>query len=108
MRSSAPSTAPSAAPGALRTRRGRVPGERLAKHTLLLRERGSSTRGVAERYLAQAGYRPSKRWELDSNEAIKRSVQAGLGIGFVSKRVVEDEVARGDLVAFQVEGVPPM
>jgi molybdate transport repressor ModE-like protein len=97
-----------AAPDSLRARRGRVSLKQLADHTLLVREHGSSTRAVAERYLAKAGYRPSKRWELDSNEAIKRSVQAGLGIGFVSKLVVEDEVARGDLVAFQVEGAEPM
>jgi molybdate transport repressor ModE-like protein len=97
-----------AAPDALRPRRGRVSLKQLAHHTLLVREHGSSTRAVAERYLAKAGYRASKRWELDSNEAIKRSVQAGLGIGFVSKLVVEDEVARGDLIAFQVEGAEPM
>src|SRR5215207_3324040 len=97
-----------AAPGALRLRRGRASVEQVAEHTLLVREHGSSTRLVAERYLAKAGYRPAKRWELDSNEAIKRSVQAGLGLGFVSRLVVEDEVARGDLVVFQVEGVEPM
>lgn len=97
-----------AAPAALRLRRGRVSLKQLADQTLLVREHGSSTRAVAERYLAKTGYRPSKRWELDSNEAIKRSVQAGLGIGFVSKLVVEDEVERGDLVAFRVEGAEPM
>lgn len=97
-----------AAPGRLKPRRGRVPVDRLASHTLLVRERGSSTRAVAERYLARIGYHPAKRWELDSNEAIKRSVQAGLGIGFVSRLVVEDEIKRGDLVAFQIEGGEPM
>jgi molybdate transport repressor ModE-like protein len=97
-----------AAPGQVKLRRGRVGPQALADQTLLVRERGSSTRAVAERYLAKAGYRPAKRWELDSNEAIKRSVQAGLGVGFVSKLVVEDELARGDLVGFRVEGVEPM
>ena len=33
--------------------------------------------------------------ELDSDEGIKRSVRAGLGIGFVSRRVVEEELDRG-------------
>jgi len=80
----------------------------LADKTLLVRERGSSTRAVAERYLTRAGYHPVKRWELDSNEAIKRSVAAGLGIGFVSKLVAEDELGRGELVQFAVEGVEPM
>ena len=33
---------------------------------------------------------------------------AGLGIAFVSERVVEDELGRGELVSFQVEGAEPM
>jgi molybdate transport repressor ModE-like protein len=97
-----------AAPGRLRMRRGRVSLEDLASETLLVRERGSSTRAVADRQLARVGYRPAKRWELDSNEAIKRSVEAGLGIGFVSRLVVADELERGDLVEFRVEGAERM
>jgi molybdate transport repressor ModE-like protein len=97
-----------AAPGRLEFRRGRVAVDQLARETLLVRERGSSTRAVAERHLTRAGYHPDKRWELDSNEAIKRSVQAGLGIGFLSRLVVEDELARGELVEFEIEGAEPM
>src|SRR5688500_5317612 len=55
------------APGRLRLARGgRVSTEAIASQTLLVREPGSSTRAVAEKYLARAGYRPVKRWELDS------------------------------------------
>jgi molybdate transport repressor ModE-like protein len=97
-----------AAPGAVPLRRGRIAQSRLAERTLLVREHGSSTRTVSERYLARAGFRPAKRWELDSNEAIKRSVAAGLGIGFVSRLVVADELDRGELVAFALEGAEPM
>jgi molybdate transport repressor ModE-like protein len=97
-----------AAPGQLKLRRGRVSLGDLTPQTLLVREHGSSTRAVAERYLARADYHPAKRWELDSNEAIKRSVRAGLGIGFVSKLVVEEELDRGDLVSFQLEDAEPM
>jgi molybdate transport repressor ModE-like protein len=96
------------APGALELRRGQVSLAELSGRTLLVREHGSSTRAVAERYLARLGYHPAKRWELDSNEAIKRSVQAGLGVGFVSKLVVEAELSRGELESFQVEGAEPM
>jgi molybdate transport repressor ModE-like protein len=97
-----------AAPGKLKLRRGKATIKSLADQTLLVRERGSSTRAVSERYLAKVGYRPAKRWELDSNEAIKRSVAAGLGVGFLSKLVVADELARGELVGFAVEGAEPM
>ena len=78
------------APGRLPS--GRVSLETLAGETLLVREPASSTRSIAERYLARVGYRPAKRWELDSSEAIKRSVRAGLGIGFVSRLEVREEL----------------
>jgi molybdate transport repressor ModE-like protein len=97
-----------ALPGQVRLRRGRARPDELSEQMLLVRESGSSTRAVAERYLARLGYRPAKRWELDSNEAIKRSVRAGLGIGFVSRLVVEEEVERGELVTFRLEGAEPM
>jgi LysR family transcriptional regulator, low CO2-responsive transcriptional regulator len=96
------------APGRLELRDGRVTADRLASETLLVREPGSSTRAVAERFLARAGYRPVKRWELDSNEAIKRSVRAGLGIGFVSRLVAQEELGRGELETFAVEGAGVM
>src|ERR671918_86001 len=88
--------------------RARVKAEELAGHTWLVREPGSSTRAIAERYLARVGYRPDKRWELDSNEAIKRTVRAGLGIGFVSRLVADEEIGRGELEQFTVEGVGSM
>ena len=92
------------APGRLTLRGGCASLAELATQTLLVREQGSSTRAVSERALARVDYRPAKRWELDSNEAIKRSVAAGLGVGFVSRLVVEDELGRGELESFAVQG----
>lgn len=97
-----------AAPGRLPIRDGRVAAADLTELTLLLREGGSSTRAVAERALARVQYEPAKCWELDSNEAIKRSVAADLGIGFVSQLVVEDELRRGELESFTVRGAASM
>jgi molybdate transport repressor ModE-like protein len=94
-----------AAPGAVGER---VSAAELAELTLLTREHGSSVRAVSERRLARVGYRPGKRWELESGEAIKRSVRAGLGVGFVSRLDAADELERGDLVTFAVAGVEPI
>ena len=97
-----------AAPGWVKLRRGKARADELARWTLLVRESGSSTQAVVDRALARAGYRAANRWELDSNEAIKRSVAAGLGIAFLSKLVVEDEIRRGELVSFRVEDIAPI
>lgn len=97
-----------AAPRQLNLKDGQASLAELRRWTLLVREAGSSTQRVAERYLTRAGYQAPNRWELDSNEAIKRSVQAGLGIGFVSRLVAADELKRGELVSFTIEGAERM
>jgi DNA-binding transcriptional LysR family regulator len=54
---------------------------------LLMRERGSGTRHVIEMALERQGVKRSSLhvvMELDSTEAIKSAVEAGLGLGFVS------------------------
>lgn len=97
-----------ARPGALPVRRGRVAPEALAAETLLVREPASSTRRLSERALAEAGVRPRQVWELDSSEAIKRAAREGLGVAFLSRYAVAEEVARGDLELFRLAGRPPL
>jgi len=43
---------------------------------------------------------------LASNEAIKQTVIAGLGISFLSESTVEGSLATGELVQLNVEGLP--
>lgn len=60
----------------------------LANTPLLMRERGSGTRHVIEMALERQNVKRSALqivMELDSTEAIKSAVEAGLGIGFVSR-----------------------
>ena len=80
----------------------------LARHSLLLGAEGSSTRIATERYLARADYRPARIWAFDSYEAIKRAVADGLGVSFVSRLLVRDEIGRGELVTFRISGLEPM
>jgi DNA-binding transcriptional LysR family regulator len=47
-------------------------------------------------------------WELGSSEATKRAAREGLGIAFLSRYAVAEEVARGDLKAFRLAGRPPL
>ena len=94
-----------AAPGRLRAaRRARSPLTSWRRRRCWCASRARARARSPSACLARVGYRPAKRWELDSNEAIKRSVRAGLGIGFVSRLVVEEELDRGELEAFAVAG----
>jgi molybdate transport repressor ModE-like protein len=97
-----------AKPGLLSIRNGKAKPDAVSKETLLVREQNSSTRQVAERELAQAGVRSASVWELDSSEAIKRAAREGLGVAFLSRYAVAEEVERGELESFRLAGCPPI
>ena len=79
---------------------------RLVKEPLILRERGSGTRTVVERYFADGGHALRARMELGSNEAIKQAVAGGLGITIISQHALTLEPMHGQLVTLDVEGFP--
>lgn len=97
-----------AKPGLLQVSGGDVRVEALADQTLLVREASSSTRRVAQLALDRAGVRFSQVWELDSGEAIKRAAREGLGVAFLSRYAVAEEVERGELERFRLAGRPPI
>ena len=70
----------------------------------------SSTRQVAEQALAAAaaGVRPAQVWELDSSEATKRAAREGLGVSFLARYAVAEEIERGELEPFRLAGRPPI
>src|SRR5512135_1229696 len=78
----------------------------LSKETFLLREQGSGTRGVVERFFASHHMALPAHMEMDTNEAIKQSVQAGMGIGIISRHGIELELETNRLVVLDVERFP--
>ncbi|MFZ1940803.1 MAG: selenium metabolism-associated LysR family transcriptional regulator [Terracidiphilus sp.] len=65
---------------------------------LLMRERGSGTRRIVEMALEQHGIKRKSLhvvMELDSTEAIKSAVEAGLGVGFVSRWAIAKDLRLG-------------
>jgi DNA-binding transcriptional LysR family regulator len=84
-----------------------APGQFLAT-SLLMREQGSGSRRVVELALEKAGFKLKafkKVMELDSTEAIKSAVEAGLGVGFVSRWAIAKELELGTLKVAEVTGV---
>lgn len=86
---------------------GPVPPEALRSATLLLTEAGCSYREIFERQLAQAGVRPASVVEFHSVEAIKACAMGGLGVAFLPRMAVQQELAAGRLreVDWQGEGM---
>ncbi|HEY5994979.1 MAG TPA: LysR family transcriptional regulator [Gallionellaceae bacterium] len=84
----------------------RIKPAQLARETFLLREPGSGTRGVAERFFADHRIRLPSSMEMDTNEAIKQSVQAGMGLGIISRHSIELELETGRLAILDAEHFP--
>ncbi|MCB1368168.1 MAG: LysR family transcriptional regulator [Rhodobacteraceae bacterium] len=84
-----------------------VSSEDLLEQTFLTRERGSGTRILMERLLDRLGEgRPYQTLSVGTNETIKQSVMAGLGIALISGHTVASELAEGRLVQIRLPGVP--
>jgi len=80
--------------------------DELANQTFVIRECGSGTRMAVERFFGAAGIKIHSAMEMTSNEAIKQAVQAGLGLGIVSRYTVELELDTGYLTEIKAKGFP--
>jgi DNA-binding transcriptional LysR family regulator len=78
----------------------------LAEEQFLSRELGSGTRSAMERLFAKHRIQPRIRMEMETNEAIKQAVQAGMGLGILSLNSIELELETGRLVMLNVEHFP--
>jgi DNA-binding transcriptional LysR family regulator len=84
----------------------RIKFVRLAEETFLSREQGSGTRSAMERVFAQHQIQPHISMEMETNEAIKQAVQAGMGLGILSLHSIELELETRRLAILNVEHFP--
>lgn len=82
--------------------------KRLEQEVFLVREKGSGTRKAMEKFFEQHGIHLTTRMEVSSDEAIKQSVQAGLGLGIMSRDAVQNELRLGHLIVPDVLHFPIM
>ncbi len=78
----------------------------IAKERFILRERGSGTRMACDAHFATLGFQPNVRLELGSNEAIKHSVAAGLGLAILSRHALGNRADGDGVTVLQVRGFP--
>ena len=84
-----------------------VPLDELVLEPLIMREQGSGSRMGMELNLREAGINPGHLLvsaEIGSTAALKLAVRSGVGVAFISRRAVVDEVAHGLLRIITVAG----
>ena len=71
---------------------------------MILGERGGNTRRLIDQFFAQAGVTIRVAMELSRQQAIKRMVEEDMGVGIVPLQSVRDEVDKGKLIRWWIEG----
>jgi DNA-binding transcriptional LysR family regulator len=83
----------------------------LSKEPWIIREEGSGTQMAVENGLRKKG-KSLKQFnvvmEMGSTSAVKEGVKAGLGLAFLSKRAVEEELKQGFFTRIHVEEIDPI
>jgi DNA-binding transcriptional LysR family regulator len=92
------------APPAPRWRRhGPIRPAELAEHPLILFDRGSTVRREIDAWFARARVTARAAMELGNTEAMKKFVEAGLGLSVTSEFSAKDDVAARRLAAMRLE-----
>src|SRR5689334_16863942 len=76
----------------------------LVGERLILGERGGNTRRLIDQFFAQAGVTLRVAMELSRQQAIKRMVEEDMGVGIVPLQSVKEEVEKGRLIRWWIEG----
>ena len=77
----------------------------LRKEKFILRELGSATRATIARHLQESNLAVQTVMEMENPESVKKAVQSGLGVAFISKLAVEAELKAKSLIAVSVRGL---
>lgn len=98
-----------AKPGSELAKKRALTPQDILNSRIMLREQGSGTRIVANRFLDRIGDGQVYSYlELQSNETIKQAVMADLGIALISAHTVLDEIKDGRLVTLPFATLPVM
>lgn len=78
----------------------------LQTERFIMRELGSGTRMAANLHFRKNRFQPNIRLELGSNEAIKKAVAGGLGLGVMSMHALDDYYLQNELSILDVQDFP--
>lgn len=77
----------------------------LEKENFIIRELGSGTRETFEDVMTANQIIWNASWTCNNADSIINAVEEGLGVTVISNRLVQNEIACGDLIKLQIEGI---
>ena len=86
-------------------KKGSIQSDDLRNEKFILREPGSATRAAISHHMENSGLEIDPVMEMENPESVKKAVQSGLGIAFISRFAVEAELKTRSLIAIRVRGL---
>lgn len=80
----------------------------LVGEPFVVREEGSGTRSLLDRFFQTGGFAPRIAMTSSSNETIKQAVMAGMGVALISRHTIGLELGLGLIATLDVDGFPLM
>lgn len=80
--------------------------EAWTKIPFILREKGSGTRTMMEKFFTERDIHVESKLELATNEAVKQAVMAGLGASILSNFSMAQEIKDGRVAILEYPGLP--
>lgn len=78
----------------------------LKTERFILREQGSGTRMAADNHFKKHQFKPNLRLELGTNEAVRNSVSANLGLSVLSTYALTDDPTASGVAILKCQGFP--
>ena len=95
-----------AAPGHPLAGQRRIPIERVAAESFIVREPGSGTRLAMQQFFEERRLVCKVVMEMASNETMKQAVMPGIGVSFISRQTIDLEIQTQRLAVLDVTGTP--
>lgn len=83
-----------------------IQSEEWSKVPFVLREKGSGTRTMMEKFFSERDIHVESKLELATNEAVKQAVMAGLGASILSNFSMAQEIKDGRISLLEYPGLP--
>lgn len=79
--------------------------DELTNINFIVREKGSGTRELFENAMSANEIKWRPAWECNGSDIIKSAALKSIGVAVISKRLVQHELDKGLLHAFQIDGI---
>ena len=88
---------------AQKIKKEKISSKELLLFNYIFPKKNSNTREIIDKYLRDHGLEIKPKYECSSMNAIAELIKMGVGIGFLNKKVIKDEITKGEIIEIKID-----